>query len=397
VAAKGGQVGLNPNGTKKMKALRRTLLVVLYCLVTCCLIFAVMEVVAGVILDKHLQGSLPIFDCILCDSSNVFRVKADYRGEWPGFNVLVRTNSQGYREDFDFKDKDVDVAFMGDSFTFGWGVNVEDRYSNIAARRYPNLTFENFTDNCGFEPEHYEYFLDRHPELRPKLLFIGLCLGNDLDSDLNETFIERDHHGKIKTLRLPYRGLFRSALINTAEYRYGWLSTFVHWTNVGKLIAIKINSSQKLRHMFHKEAELMPNSPNRLSTELGQLDSVNLRAIRSLKEIANTIEKRNGELHILLIPQNFLLGNVKNPHIADINRDKVDEIRSRNGLMKALINICKTEGLNCHNLMDILTTDDYFEEDAHWKERGHQKVGNYVSKIVGSVFEAARTEHPQKH
>jgi hypothetical protein len=239
--------------------------------------------------------------------------------------------------------------------------------------------------------------LDRHPKLRPKLLFIGLYLGNDLDSDLNETFIERDRDGKIKALRLPYRGLFRSALINATEYRYGLLSTFVHWTNVGKLIGIKINSSQKLRHMFHKEAELMPNSPNRLSTDLGQLDSVNLRAIRSLKEIANTIEKRNGELHILLIPQNFLVGKVKNPHVANVNKDKVDEIRSRNGLMKALINMCTTEGLNCHDLTGILTTGDYFEEDAHWNEHGHKKVGDYVSKIVGSVSEAGRTEHPQKH
>jgi hypothetical protein len=108
-----------------MKARKRTLLVVLYCLVTCSLIFAVLEVVAGVILDKRLQGSLPIYQCILCDSSNVFKAKANYRGQWPGFNVSVRTNSQGYREDFDFKDKDVDVAFMGDSFTFGWGVDVE--------------------------------------------------------------------------------------------------------------------------------------------------------------------------------------------------------------------------------------------------------------------------------
>jgi hypothetical protein len=378
-----------------MKARKRTLLVVLYCLVTCSLIFAVLEVVAGVILDKRLQGSLPIYQCILCDSSNVFKAKANYRGQWPGFNVSVRTNSQGYREDFDFKDKDVDVAFMGDSFTFGWGVDVETRYSNIVAKRFPKLIVANFTPSCGFQPEHYEYFLDRHPELRPKLLFIGLYLGNDLDSDLNETFIEGDSDGKIKTLRLPYRGLFRSALINATEYRYGLLSTFVHWTNIGKLIGIKINSSQRLRHMFHKEAELMPNSPNRLSTDLGQLDSVNLRAIRSLKEIANTVEKRNGELHILLIPQNFLVGKVKNPHIADVSRDKVDEIRSRNGLMMALINVCKTEGLNCHDLTGILTTDDYFEEDAHWNERGQKKVGDYVSKIAGSAFKAGRTEHRQ--
>ena len=98
---------------------------------------------------------------------------------------------------------------MGDSFTFGHGVNVYDRYSNVTARQYPEMTIVSLSYNNGFQPEHYEYFLDRHPEISPKILFIGLYLGNDLDSDLNETRIERASDGKILQLELPYRDVYR--------------------------------------------------------------------------------------------------------------------------------------------------------------------------------------------
>ena len=56
-----------------------------------------------------------------------------YRWEQDEFDVEVRTNSIGLRENFEVNYEDVDVLFFGDSFTFGHGVNVEDRYTNVFA------------------------------------------------------------------------------------------------------------------------------------------------------------------------------------------------------------------------------------------------------------------------
>ena len=99
--------------------------------------------------------------------------------------------------------------------------------------------------------------------------------------------------------------------------------------------------------------------------------------------IASIVEKRNGELHVLLIPQNYLTGNVKYPHIGYKLTPILNKIRLKNGLMNALLKLYKEEKLNCHDLSKVLTSDDYFEKDAHWNERGHEKVGKYVSEIVG--------------
>lgn len=372
-----------------MTLLRKFTFYTLYCVVVGLLIFIILEASASVILKNRIGNELSIFNGILKSPNNVLDIKPSYNERWKSqeFNVSVHTNSQGYRENIEFSDNQIDVAFMGDSFTFGHGVNVLDRYTNVAARLHPELMLASFSYNNGFQPEHYEYFLDKHPQLRPKALFIGLYLGNDLDSDLNETLIERDNHGKIKHLSMPYRDIYQGTIINKTSYRYDWLSKIVEATSLGKIVASKINSSYKLRRMFMQGKNTLPNTGNRLSTELGNLDQHNLRAFTSLKNIAQIVSQRNGGLHILLIPQNYLIGDTQTPHIAPENRDRIKELRSRNGLMNAILYLCETDDLNCHDMSKILTINDYFEVDAHWNVNGHKKAGKLASDIITGTIE----------
>jgi hypothetical protein len=372
----------------KRRTVKKPAFYFLYCIIIGSLIFIILENVAQSILDKRVDNSLKIFNCILCNEENVLEAKPFYRGAVRSreFSMSVSTNGRGYREEFEFDDNSIDVAFMGDSFTFGWGVELVDRYSIVAAKEHPKLKMVSLSYNNGFQPEHYEYFLDKHPDLKPKALFIGLYLGNDLDSDLNETVIERDESGKILKIQLPYRDLYQGALINRISYRFGVFAVFVDKTSLGKILAIKVNSSDRWRTILNTGKSVIPNTQNRLNTELGNFDQLNLRAIRSLKEIRQMIKMRNGELHVLLIPQNFLVGNVQNPHIDPNNKHGIDEIREKNGLTKTILNICEDEALNCHELSRILESSDYFERDAHWNESGHQKVGQYVSKLITGII-----------
>ncbi|MFC1826746.1 hypothetical protein ACFLZQ_02300 [Thermodesulfobacteriota bacterium] len=367
-----------------MKFFKRTIFYFLYYVAFGFIFLGALEIASSVFLEKQISHTLTIFTGILQGKQNILDINPFYDKEIidEEFNVLVHTNSQGYRENFEFDDSQVDIGFMGDSFTFGEGVDVRNRYSNVAARQHPEMTIVSLSYNNGFQPEHYEYFLYQHPDLRPSILFVAIYLGNDLDSDLNETLIKRDNHGKITELALPYRDVFKGALRNKITYRYDWFSRAVEATNLGKLVARKINSSYRLRRKFFAKQNVLPNTLNRLSTELGNLDQHNLRAIIALKNIARTIESRNGELHVLVIPQNFLLGTVQNPHSAYKNRLKIDELRSKNGLMKAVLALCENEGLMCHDLSRILTTDDFFEMNAHWNKNGHKKVGQFVSDII---------------
>jgi len=234
------------NSLNSMQLSNRIIKSILYFLIVGGFGVLVLEITAKSILNRHLKESLAIYEPFGLDNKNILNVTPNYTGQWknPEFFVQIRTNSKGYREDFEFEDSDIDVAFMGDSFTFGWGINVENRYSNIVARNYPQIVVANLSPPNGWQPEHYEYFLDRHPDIKPKLLFVAVYLGNDLESDLIETVIERDDLGKIKALHTPYREIYRGLVINKIEYRYKWFSSLVKRSAVGKLIARQINISR---------------------------------------------------------------------------------------------------------------------------------------------------------
>ena len=59
----------------------------------------------------------------------VIPIRENIKVQWKmsEFSVEVRTNNFGLREDFNITLPEVLIAFFGDSFTFGHGVNVEER------------------------------------------------------------------------------------------------------------------------------------------------------------------------------------------------------------------------------------------------------------------------------
>ena len=70
----------------------------------------------------------------------VYPIRENAKFQWirKDFTVEVRTNSFGLREDFEVKLSEIDTVFFGDSFTFGHGVEGNERYSYVYAS---NLKF----------------------------------------------------------------------------------------------------------------------------------------------------------------------------------------------------------------------------------------------------------------
>lgn len=347
-----------------------------------------LELVAFIMLTRLTSQRLSVFEGICSTRENIFEPRKMYKGTWSSdeFKVRVRTNNRGYRENFNFNDKDVDVAFMGDSFTFGHGVEVEDRYSNIAAEAHTDKTIVSCSYNNGFQPEHYEYYLDQHPDLRPDMVFIGLYLGNDLDSDVSETVIERGNDGKIAALKLPYRTIYRHTLANDIDYKYDWLNGLIRVSNIGKLLGVRINASPELRKKWVLDTSTLPNNKNSLSTEQANLNSLNHRALTALHNIKDIVQSRGGELHVLIIPQNFILGPVEHPHLALENKDMAESLRKEKALIRAVSDFCAAESIHYHDLSGLLSVDDYYILDGHWNTNGHRKAGGYVSSLLSKAW-----------
>lgn len=137
-----------------------------------------------------------------------YRLRENYQGRLtrPDFDTRIAINSLGYRSPEFSRDKGraYRILAVGDSFTFGWGVETEEAYpARLAAllhERLPSKQVEII--NAGFaacySPDTYYLYLKTEGlALKPDLVLVGIFVGNDLDSEFafENEWIEKDSAG----------------------------------------------------------------------------------------------------------------------------------------------------------------------------------------------------------
>ena len=313
----------------------------------------------------------------------VIPIRENIKVQWKmsEFSVEVRTNNFGLREDFNITLPEVLIAFFGDSFTFGHGVNVEERYTNIYASHFPKMKSKiiSLSYKNGFQPEHYEFYFRNNTTLNPKKVVVGLYLGNDLETDILETVY--DH--SINKLELPYRKIFLKGQWgnNRSRYRYP-LNTFADTSNFVEFF-LKIINRTALRDKLFRNSFNGTNSVNSVEMDKGNIDLRNNRAMQSLLRLNSLVKKRGGEMTIVIIPQNYFFKN-SNPHINPDLKKNIDEIRNGKSLLTEVISFCRKFDLDCFNTRPILNEQDYFPGDGHWNASGHRKVGKALIEYLGN-------------
>jgi len=135
--------------------------------------------------DEHPRGQL----------TPGLRVKQGYdRPRWDYFDeqgcILIEHNSTGFRdEEFQLEKPagEFRVLAIGDSFTYGSGVLMEDAWPHVLERRLGESGRKVQVINCGFaagySPASYETWLESDGLLlEPDLVVIGFCL-NDMGAN----------------------------------------------------------------------------------------------------------------------------------------------------------------------------------------------------------------------
>lgn len=161
------------------------------------------------------------------NDGRAFGLVPNYDGRFisSGFNFNVKTNDFGIRDnrknDFIAKSNKKKIMVMGDSFSFGYGVEFDEMYSTrlekmLKKEGYDYLVFSTGYDD-GFSPGQYELYLKKYFNLfQPDIVIVGFFMQNDLlDQGIIKTF--RDGNSEIIKQELEGQKVINGYLIETQQ------------------------------------------------------------------------------------------------------------------------------------------------------------------------------------
>lgn len=301
------------------------------------------------------------------------------------FNVGVTTNSIRLRGGAEYAlERAPDtrrVLFLGDSFTFGWGLEDHQTLPARFEKELASASVPAEVMNAGvyaFDTGHYLRWYRRFAHYRPDLVIVGFCLENDFDLALEEKAAReaaeaadkaadeaRDRHASPFVSSGMYQWFKQSILLRSHLLAFVRDRLYVLFPDIRKYL-FYIGVADK-REIF-------------LETYPEGLD-LRLRGVeRNLNELKTEIAARGGQMIVAAVPLREQI------YSADaINRFKGFDARRPN---RALKDICERLGLPLLDLTDAFAERAslgqrlYYETDPHLNPLGAAAAAEALAAFV---------------
>lgn len=156
--------------------------------------FVILEITSRLIITKYQPQTVPLF--FQPSENAILELKPEIERTFNSkkaaeFATVVKTNSQGLRADRNFQipkpDNTFRILMLGDSFTFGYGVEANQAFPKILEKSLgedqKHLNFEAINAGLasGFTwDEAYIYLKNKGVALEPDLVILNVFLGNDI-------------------------------------------------------------------------------------------------------------------------------------------------------------------------------------------------------------------------
>jgi hypothetical protein len=330
------------------------------------------------------------------------------------FSYPVKINSVGMR-DAEITDKRKDefrVAMLGDSFTWGVGVAYGERFTEVVEALNPKINVLNFGVS-GYAPIQYLLQIDQVLALKPDYVIVALCLGNDLIDN-----VDSDPYGHPKPVaELSPDGtkveIVGYPLAETSEVGPKLFGA-------GSSIRLVGFINQQLEHIRRKEAQEESTEGPPQYPVLDFIKKRFARLLRSSADIEAEAEKFRTSRSLYLASEN--LNPEQRRKVASmykVNELLLDGIRKKveaaigpnrfavllaptkyeygmEQLLPAMGNPAAVAervrgglarlGIPSIDGRSVITPDDFWNVDGHWRPQGQRKVGELLSKFLATVM-----------
>jgi len=326
-----------------------------------------------------------------------YRIKPHHRQVFRSdeFRTEVRTNNLGFRDDADYRGEPLDVAVVGDSFTFGHGVDTGERYGDLLRAALPGRRVAVLSPANGWAPVTFYLYLKQHPELLPRLLVIGLFAWNDLADDMASAELQRDAAGRL--VRVAHKGM----AVNRDGYLVprdmadwsepGW-RRLMRESHLGRLILLAADRGRRALATASSQAVEGPdNAPSDTASasapmsrlmphERGELDNTALQSLDFVGQVADLVSAAGGQTLVLYIPASYMVGDY--PFFCSLSSGHDDQTCARMRHNDAPGEALRSWFARHPDILLLDPTDEfrrreaegqrlYYEKDGHWTPLGH--------------------------
>jgi len=276
------------------------------------------------------------------------------------YETIYKTDNNGYRIGHLTKhSENIDWLFLGDSYTQGAQVNFEDLFTSKLNDKFQNINILN-AGISGFNLiNEYNYLIKEGIYLKPKKIFLSLCVLNDFNS-FNEN-------------RYSFLDLLmeKSYLVRYAFYNYRFKT--------------KENLPLKrwVEPFFENEQDNI--NSNILYTKTSEIKFINLSKFETyIKKIKEATSSIDAKLYVILVPtKEQVYPKFYNEVIENYNIDTnfVDLERSSE-IMKKLSSSIGFTFIDPLNEFRIDSCNLYFEIDEHLNAAGHAKLSKIINQAL---------------
>jgi len=307
------------------------------------------------------------------------------------FRHNVEISSLGLRQDeFEIAKHDrTRILFVGDSFTFGYGVEGEDGYVPVAERELNGSGEGNYQTIAKGVPawwtdSYYLYLKTRGLALEPDVVVIGLFVGNDIDVGDPDSAVWSD----VDANGLPLATMSKRVRIDQGhrvkvERKVRWKVPVLRnshvfqlcWTSVQRVLRMfkpKVRGVIMYQHGYSENTEIMIKKVEQM-----------------LLGMAAGSRDAGAQFAVVMIPERF---QVHSQYRTDQNLDYdkpqrlFGEFFTRNGIQYLdLLPILRAQAESNDELL-------YYRKDSHFTRLGYQVSGEAIANFLKSsgLLTAAR-------
>jgi hypothetical protein len=337
------------------------------------------------------------------------------------FDLSIRINNLGFRgPDVRIEKRRKRVMIIGDSFTFGWGVEEHETWVNLLQEEFPEVEILNLGKGGSHPGNHVQLMREVMPMLKPDIVIEAVLQGNDLNQLMGEIAYERGERVspfapmvaslKVTDIREPDESLnqrvARRLLPNISKKYLRTANVRTRWLAEAEALQRSFNSDIQLRFnsldeeiqnalkdgllnpwlMF--EAMYFPRAIHHAAdTTFPLLHDAMVRLSHYMIQMDDICTENGADLMVVSLPNR--------PYgcqdcVADLRRLGFDANGSDtlNGDAAVRWSIVASR-VKTVPAAEVMGRDCYFPLDGHWNARGHRL---FAQGLIPQLREVLRPE-----